>query len=77
MSSNLLINFCLANVISFQTQEGNQRLITKFTDAFKSNPFVQLEGLLECRDLLTERHKLLLPLYIIIFEKNEEIYVLS
>ncbi|XP_059433224.1 uncharacterized protein LOC132166431 isoform X2 [Corylus avellana] len=33
------------------SKEGN----TKFTDAFKSNPFVQLEGLLECRDLLTER----------------------
>ncbi|XP_062149395.1 uncharacterized protein LOC133858003 isoform X2 [Alnus glutinosa] len=36
-------------------KEGNQRLITKFTDAFKSNPFVPLEGLLECRGLLTER----------------------
>lgn len=36
-------------------KEGNQRLITKFTDAFKSNPFVPLEGLLECRGLLMER----------------------
>jgi hypothetical protein len=69
MSSNLLINFRLANIIPFDIQEGNQRLITKFTDAFKSNPFVPLEGLLECRGLLTERHKFLLPFYIILLKQ--------
>ncbi|XP_035545206.1 uncharacterized protein LOC109014557 isoform X4 [Juglans regia] len=33
----------------------NERLITKFTDPFKSNPFWPLVGLLEHRGLLTER----------------------
>lgn len=38
-------------------EEGSQRLISKFSDAFKNNPFRPLVSLLECHSLMTERIK--------------------
>ncbi|KAB1210195.1 hypothetical protein CJ030_MR6G024473 [Morella rubra] len=38
-----------------EPKPGNQRLTTKFIDAFESNPFRPLTCLLECQGLLTER----------------------
>ncbi|XP_065632950.1 uncharacterized protein LOC112001891 isoform X2 [Quercus suber] len=44
-----------ASVSERGCKDGHQRLITQFTDTFKSDPFRPLVGLLECLGILTER----------------------
>lgn len=56
---SLALNIHLFKVVPIHLQEENMRLMAKFTNAFKDDPFKSLAGLLDSRGLLTDRFSVL------------------